>query len=107
MAIASTPVSATHPLANAASTSSAPTDAVSSTWLGGGSGANGSPRSRPMTTTAPTSSTNTTAGNANSRPPVSTPHRFTAVTTTRASRQSSTVHGNSAGNAEVSAYMLG
>lgn len=103
LAMASTPVSAAQPLANAASSNRMPTVCGVTTTSGAGSGASGSPRHSPTTISTTSAATNTSAGSANSFPPATTPRRLTVVTITSTTRHSGTVHGSSTGNAEVSA----
>jgi hypothetical protein len=100
--MASMPVRAAQPLANAARISSTPTEAVRF-GAGGGSGCSGWPRNSPTTTTTDSARTNTAAGTANTRPPASTPRRLMPTTTASAARHSSRVQGSSAGKADVSA----
>ena len=100
-AIASTPVSADEPEANALSSSSSPTEATDDTCpCGKGSGW---VRSRPPMMTAKIPAMNKMVGAINSRADSATPHRFAAVIAPRTARHSQTRSGYRFRNADVSA----
>jgi hypothetical protein len=102
LAIASTPVSAEHPDANARSSSSAPTvSAAAGKWWSTATA--GCDRSSPPMITAAIAAMNATVGAMNSRADSATPHRLAAVIAASTSRQISTRSGYREGNAEVSA----
>lgn len=102
--MASTPVSAAQPLANAFSSSSAPTACTTGPVAGDAwVSTTGSSRSSPTTMTVRIEPTKTTVGRMNARALCAMPRRFTAVTNANTTRHSCTVYGSRAGNAEVSA----
>ena len=96
LAIASTPVSAEQPDANAFRTSSTPTVSVTCGRLWS-SGTTGWLRTRPITMTAKIDTMNATVGSMNSRADSATPHRFAPVISASTARQIQTRAPYSAG----------
>ncbi len=104
LAIASTPVSAEQPDANAFRISSTPTVwvAAATLWTGGTTGWE---RIRPTMMTAAMATMNATVGAMNSRAESATPQRFAPVMKARAARHSQTRAAYRPGKADVRASM--
>jgi hypothetical protein len=104
LAMASTPVSAEQPEANARRMRRSPTVSVAGPmWWS--SGTAGWARSRPPRITAAMATMNSSVGTVKTLADSATPHRFSPVITASAARQSQTRPPYSAGNAEVRAAM--
>ena len=102
LAIASTPVSAEHPDANAFKISSTPTVSVTD-GIACDSATSGCDRTRPPMITTAIAAMNASVGTMKMRADSTTPHMFDAVIRASTSRQSHTRAPYSAGNAAVSA----
>ena len=104
LAIASTPVRAEQPEANALSISNAPTVSVAGASVRV-SGAAGCDLTSPAMITITMAAMNSSVGSAKTFADSETPHRFTAVISASAARHSHTLAPYSDGNAAVRASM--